>query len=262
MPGIYGTVAGFGHRFLTVGDVAWRERELVKAAGWLRDNGCRYAISGLALGFDSDWAEAALEVGLTLCAAVPFEGQDARWNRAQKARYAQLRAAAARVHVGQPIPDDIQPHQRGAVVNKRLGQRNVFMLQHATAGITDWEPDRFAGGTAGVLLLAARRELPGIHLDPVNRQVRFELPTVDQVEALALTATRCGHVPVIASRVQVDARMAGLRRARFFGWKARPVRRHEQQDQGCEVCLEELAIAAWGDAERLDPQAWVLAPVP
>jgi uncharacterized phage-like protein YoqJ len=56
-------------------------------------------ISGLALGFDTALAEAAVKLKLPLVAAVPFEGQEAFWNDKQQKRYHELRKLAVEVVV-------------------------------------------------------------------------------------------------------------------------------------------------------------------
>ena len=242
----FSIVCGTGHRELRDGDHTWLTEQLTAVCAWLRDEaGTRWCVSGLALGFDSDWAEAVLDAGLRLCVAIPFEGQDARWNRKQKARYAQLRAAATREHVVGRVPADLTGKQLGAVVNQRLAQRNLFMLDHSTAVVTDWEPGRLDGGTVQTLREAAQRGMPGLHLNPVDR-AWLDLPTLDQLTAYALESTACGHVSLVSTRDLVDARYATLRAARMSGWRVRPARPHEARHDGCADCLEQLAIAALG----------------
>ncbi len=241
----YRVVCGTGPRQLTLGDPDWLAGELPKLCTWLRDvAGTSWCISGLALGFDSDWAEAVLEAGLRLCVAIPFEGQDSRWTRAQQQRYARLRAAAHRVHVVGVVPDGLEPRERGPVVNRRLFERNVFMLDHSTAVATGWEPGRFDGGTNAALRVAADRGMPGVHLDPVSRTVSFALPGRDQLEGFALYSTTCRHVTMIGTRAAVTDRLAGLHRAGHQHWQMRRAKPREQREDGCEVCLEELAWAA------------------
>ena len=58
-------------------------------------SGYRHFICGMAIGCDTYFAEAVLQMKVRhpdalLEAAIPCDNQDAKWNRAQKARYARL----------------------------------------------------------------------------------------------------------------------------------------------------------------------------
>lgn len=44
-------------------------------------------ISGMALGFDTALATAALELQIPLIAAIPFKGQDSKWQQGDRLRY-------------------------------------------------------------------------------------------------------------------------------------------------------------------------------
>ncbi len=243
MAGRYDVVFGTGHRELRNGDHAWRSSQLDKACQWLRDAGTRYAVSGLALGFDSDWADAALNAGLKLCAVIPFTGQPDRWNRQQKARWERLRAAAIREHIAGEVPDGIPARQRGAVINGLMTKRNTFGVERSTAIITDWEPGRFDGGTSATLRTAVGHARPGLHLNPVARTVTFHLPALADLEAYALVHTTCRHVARVATKAAIDEQLAGLHRAGHHNWRVRRARPHEVPGH-CDDCLQELAEGA------------------
>lgn len=208
-------------------------------------------MSGLALGFDMDWAEAVLDAGLTLWVAIPFEGQPARWPKAQQARWARLRKAAARERIVGTVPDTIEPRQRSAAVNRLMFKRNTTMLDVTGAVVTVWEPGRLDGGTTGALLEANKRGMPGVHLDPVNQRVHFQLPTRADLEAHALHHTRCGHVAFVGTRRDAFDRLAALHTADRPDWKLRPAKPRETWQEGCDTCADDLlaaAVAALGDA--------------
>ena len=55
-------------------------------------------ISGMALGWDTALAEAALQLKLPLVAAVPFSGQESMWPFASRQRFKELLSQASEVH--------------------------------------------------------------------------------------------------------------------------------------------------------------------
>lgn len=241
----YRVTAGTGHRELLSGDPAWVTDQLPRACTWLRAAGMQYGISGMALGFDLDWAEAILDARLKLCIAIPFEEQPARWNRANKARWWKIRKAATSERIVGKIPSDMPPGRRAGAVNRLLSDRNRFMFDHAGAALTVWEPGRVTGGTAGALSYAAlRHHMPGIWLDPVNRKVNFLLPGRADLELCALENDDCRHVALVASVAIAEQRLAALTAAGFTDWRIRHARQHERHDDGCANCIEQLALAA------------------
>jgi hypothetical protein len=110
--------------------------------------------------------------------------------------------------------------------------------------LTLWEPGRLGGGTATTLLDAARRGMPGIHLDPVGQVVKFGLPDRADLEPYALVADRCGHIAYVGTRLQATRRLAALRVAHCPAWSVRPARPRETFDDVCDVCIVDLAAAA------------------
>lgn len=88
-------VALTGHRELPDEDHV--RSELTRVAARLRDeHGTRIAISGMALGADTLWAQAGEAAGLELHAFIPFEEQAAKWSEADQKEWRRLRKLAAR----------------------------------------------------------------------------------------------------------------------------------------------------------------------
>lgn len=240
-------VAGTGHRRLERGDRAWVSEQLPRAAAWLRDQaGTEVGISGLGYDFDLEWGETILDAGLTLWVAIPFEGQAANWNHADQRRWRRLRDAAGpdgRRLIGR-LPHNLPPTQRRAYATQLMHARNRAMLAASDAVLTVWEPGRLDGGTAATLLEAARRQMPGVHLDPVNRAVHFRLPDVDQLQKLALEHAGCKHILAVGARADVAARHAVLTAAGYQQWQIRPAASRERHHTtSCDRC-------------RIDPGRW------
>ncbi len=171
MTDVYTTVGGTGHRHLNPGQRDWSRREALRIAAKLRDDhGTTTVVSGLALGWDTDWAQAGLAAGLKLWAHVPFETQADRWPAADRKVWQALREAAWKTTVYGP-----DPASRGAAV-RLLHARNHGMVDVSDAMTCLWVPQKRSGGTWGAVQLIVRRGLPAIHLDPARRTVRRGLP--------------------------------------------------------------------------------------
>lgn len=105
-------------------------------------------ISGMALGWDMAFAEAAIEVGVPLCAALPFVGQESLWPEASQRRYAGILARAASVvTVCPPIYSA-----------KKMILRDEWMVDNADMLLALWNGTR--GGTYHTVHYAERRKLP------------------------------------------------------------------------------------------------------
>jgi uncharacterized phage-like protein YoqJ len=104
----------------------------------------RGVISGMALGWDTSWAEAALGLGLPLCAAVPFEGQEKRWPSHSQEKYAYLCMMATKVvYVCEP-----------GYAAWKMQKRNEWMVDHCDELVALW--DGSDGGTANCVRYAER----------------------------------------------------------------------------------------------------------
>lgn len=94
-------IAATGHRPDKLGgygnDVMTRLIDL--AAGAFKVYQPAGVISGLALGWDTAIAIAAIRAGIPLCASIPFVGQENRWSSMCRQRYAKILSLAATVCV-------------------------------------------------------------------------------------------------------------------------------------------------------------------
>lgn len=140
---VFTRVAVTGHRpqFMTDEQTAWVRDELARLATKLRDNfGTTTAISGLAIGADTMWSEAALQTGLDLWAYIPFESQPSGFSPTQKKTWLRHRAAAVReVCLGTDY--DV----------RLLHSRNDFMIRDADLMICVYDPAKTTGGTASTI---------------------------------------------------------------------------------------------------------------
>lgn len=95
-------IAGTGHRPSKLGGYSAQVDELLRrlaCRALLRHPQIDMVISGMALGWDLALAEATLELGLPLMAAVPFRGQEQTWPFSNKARYHRVLRQATHVEV-------------------------------------------------------------------------------------------------------------------------------------------------------------------
>lgn len=112
------------------------------------------AISGMALGWDTAWAMAAIDLGIPLIAAVPFTGQESRWPEASQVRYRELLGKAARVEIV----------CAGGYSASKMHKRNEWMVDHCDELVALW--DGSDGGTANCVAYATFCEKPIDHLWP------------------------------------------------------------------------------------------------
>jgi uncharacterized phage-like protein YoqJ len=144
-------LAGTGHRpqqLIVAGVNAFDARVHARLVALARAALRRYrpalVISGMALGFDTALADAAVAEGVPFDAYVPFVGQDGAWNAAAQARYRALLAAARQTVV---VCD-------GGYAAWKMQKRNVAMVDACTDLLSLW--DGSPGGTANCVAYAQR----------------------------------------------------------------------------------------------------------
>lgn len=236
----WSVVACTAHRDLDDDAEAWVAQTLTGIAVRLHDQcGTRIALSGFARQGDLLWAGAALRAGMRLWACIPHEGQAARFSKADRAEWLRLRDLAERVFIAGEIPADTPPKQRSSATNKLIWKRNHAMVDvaHRCGGalVTVYD-ERLSGGTHGTLIQAAKRNMPGVWINPVNRTVQGRLPTLEELEPFVVYHHRCGHVRRVARRAAADRELARLHAASYHTFKIRRAKPREDDSAACNAC--------------------------
>lgn len=102
-------------------------------------------ISGVALGWDTAWAIAALRLGIDLVSAVPFEGQELRWPAQSQARYRKILSKSQHVEIVSP----------GGYSSYAMQKRNEWMVDNSDRVVALW--DGSSGGTGNCIRYAKKR---------------------------------------------------------------------------------------------------------
>lgn len=116
-----------------------------------------YTIIGMALGFDQDFAEVSVELGIPFIAAIPFPGQELAWRRSNSdavKRYRELLAKAYEVVVV----------SEGPYAAYKMQIRNEWMVDHCNIVIAAF--DGSPGGTANCVNYANRVRRTVMLLNP------------------------------------------------------------------------------------------------
>lgn len=148
-------VAVTGHRpqHLSAEDSLWImgefERLMVKLSPSV-------AISGMALGADTWWAQAALDLHVPVHAYVPFPEQDSRWRASDRKIYKDLLSRAAEITVVCP---GYNP--------SAFELRNRAMVDSCDLLVAAWNGKR-SGGTFNAVRYAEKVEREIIHVDPTR----------------------------------------------------------------------------------------------
>lgn len=110
------------------------------------------AISGLALGWDTAWALAALELRIPLIAAIPFDGQHSRWRREQQELYDKIVGKAHET----VIVTDVTTKSHRFEIAQALDKRNRWMVDNSelVAGLHNGTK----GGTNNCVIYAKFKE--------------------------------------------------------------------------------------------------------
>ena len=140
-------IAGTGHRPDKLG--GYSEQVLRKLINTIKPNllGADQVISGMALGYDTALAIAALELDINLLCAVPFLGQESKWPKESQERYKEiLQEAHTVIYVGEP----------GYAVWK-MQTRNEWMVDHCTKLLCLWNGSN--GGTANCIRYALAKNV-------------------------------------------------------------------------------------------------------
>jgi len=105
-------------------------------------------ISGMALGWDHAFAQAAVNLGIPFVAAVPFAGQWSRWPQESQLRHRALLDCA----------DEIVTVCDGGYAAWKMQRRNEWMVNNCTRLAALWNGSD--GGTANCVGYAQKLERP------------------------------------------------------------------------------------------------------
>jgi uncharacterized phage-like protein YoqJ len=103
-------------------------------------------ISGMALGTDTAFADAALLLNVPLICALPFEGQEKQWAQEKQDKYMQILELATKVVFV----------SKGGYNPHKLHDRNHWIVDHCNVLISLWDGVP-SGGTYQCLLYAKRK---------------------------------------------------------------------------------------------------------
>lgn len=129
------------------------------------------AISGMALGADQMFAEAALNLGIPFLAAVPFQGQESVWPPHSQERYLSLMERASEIvyvdqQEGYLCPPLATPEK---VAVRKLNNRNTWMVDHSDVAVAVW--DGSSGGTGNCVRYLFEQQRKVLVIDPVRQTV-------------------------------------------------------------------------------------------
>ena len=103
-----------------------------------------WVISGMALGWDTALAEAAVEIGVPFTAAVPFEGQESVWPQESRDKYRSLLDKASEVKIVCP----------GKYATYKMQVRNQWLVDNCDILLALW--DGSPGGTGNCIKYAEK----------------------------------------------------------------------------------------------------------
>lgn len=111
-------------------------------------------ISGFALGFDQWYANIAMKLNIPVIAAIPFKGQESKWNEESQRIYnILLNKTQEQVIVSE-----------GGFATYKMHKRNEWMVDHCDILITAWDNVK-SGGTYECIKYAESLNKTIIHLD-------------------------------------------------------------------------------------------------
>lgn len=116
-------VSGTGHRPNKLGGYSDENLERLKniALNYLKDKKVEKVISGMALGWDTALALAALELEIPLECAVPFEGQESKWVKKSRDLYNDILSKA----------DEVTYVCDGGYAAWKMQVRNKYMVDNS-----------------------------------------------------------------------------------------------------------------------------------
>lgn len=131
---------------------------------WVRQGHKVRTITGGALGFDQDVLATALVLDVIHnTVAVPFEGQENRWNEVDQRRYRSLLFYANEVVAVSPP----------GYAAWKMHKRNEWMVDRANSVVALWDGGE-SGGTAACVRYARKVEKPLVVINPTTLEWSVE----------------------------------------------------------------------------------------
>lgn len=106
-----------------------------------------HVITGMAMGWDMAIAKACIEKNIPFTAAVPFKGQESRWQPNDQQRYKYFLARAASIEITSP----------GNYAPYKMEVRNRWMVDNSDTVLAMYNGDK-EGGTANCVNYAIKRQ--------------------------------------------------------------------------------------------------------
>lgn len=122
------------------------------AMEWMDIRAIERGITGMALGWDQDFALACYELGIPYTAAIPFEGQESKWPTKSKLVYQWFMNRADEIVIVNP----------GSYNPGKMLSRNVWMVDNCDHLLAMYDGSQ--GGTAHCLKYAREWEKPVVNL--------------------------------------------------------------------------------------------------
>ncbi|MBE9053663.1 DUF1273 family protein [Nostocales cyanobacterium LEGE 11386] len=117
-------------------------------------------ISGMALGFDQALATAAIELNIPLIAAIPFEGQECKWNHNDQVRYDHLLMCSTRIICVDKMGRYADSNSGYSAV--KMQKRNEYMIDNCTKVLALY--DGSSGGTGNCIKYAKSQNKPVLNV--------------------------------------------------------------------------------------------------
>lgn len=155
---IFPKVMVTGHRptAFTADEAQWAKDQIHTTLKRLKKfHGAQEAISGMALGVDTWWAQSALSLDFELASYVPFEAQSKDWTEEETLEWLRLRGLAKREVI---LSDSYSVRMFHA--------RNDAMLRDSDLTVGVLKSDTTRGGSYSTVAKARKQNKPLILIDP------------------------------------------------------------------------------------------------
>lgn len=125
-------------------------------------------ITGMALGWDMAIAQACVNLGIPFIAAIPFKGQESRWQTKDQDKYKSLLQKAFVIEV----------ISEGSYSPYKMELRNHWMVDHATAVLALYNGDD-SGGTANCVRYVKKQKKPLLNAYRIYSKQSTSITKVD-----------------------------------------------------------------------------------